>query len=57
LEVADEGLSLLRPATDPASGQMIQPSAGRVGEVERESFDDEQVVPHPSSVARQPIVL
>jgi hypothetical protein len=57
LEIAVKDLSELLKAIDNVSWQMIEPSSGRVGQVDWEELDDERVIISPAHLASKAVVL
>jgi hypothetical protein len=57
LEVPYDGVPKLGPVVDPPSRVVLEPGTCRVGEVQRDAFDDEQIVGRSIVVAGKVIVL
>jgi hypothetical protein len=57
LKVVGEDLLEIVPTIDRVSGQVIEPSSGRVDQVDGEEMDDEKVIVHPTHPTREAVVL
>jgi hypothetical protein len=57
LEITGEDLPEVLPAIDNISRQMVEPSPGRVDQVDGEELDDEKVTIGPTHLARKAVVL
>jgi hypothetical protein len=57
LKVVGEDLLEIVPTIDRVSRQVIEPSSERVGQVDVEEMDDEEVIVHPTHPTREAVVL
>jgi hypothetical protein len=57
LEIAGKDLLEVFPAVDQVSWQVIEPSFGRVTQVDGEELNDEQVAIRPTCLARKTVIL
>jgi hypothetical protein len=57
LKVVGEDLLEILPTIDLVFGQVIEPSPGRVSQVNGEELDDEKVAIHPAYPAHEAVVL
>jgi hypothetical protein len=52
-----EGVPKLQPIVDPPPGEVLEPSARRVGKVQWDALDDEQVVSRSAVVSSEAVIL
>jgi hypothetical protein len=57
LEVPYEGIPEMGPVVDPPSREVLDPGMCRVGEVQRDAFDNEQIIDRAAAVAGEAVVL
>jgi hypothetical protein len=57
LKVTSEDLLKILPMIDQVSGQVIEPSSGRVGQVDGEELNDEEVITRPARPTCGAVVL
>jgi hypothetical protein len=57
LKVAGKDLLEIFPTIDRVSGQMVEPTSGRVSQVNGEELDDEKVIVRPACPALEAVVL
>jgi hypothetical protein len=57
LEIAGQDLLEILPVIDRVSGQVIEPGSGRVGQVDGEELNDEEVAINLTCPTREAVVL